>query len=148
MSERSSGPSRSDRSVGPASVAAMQRWHLPSIEANGRREPRVLFSRPGCRAVVVDLNPGDEMGAHRTHEHAVLEVVSGRLEVSADGRVVECGEGTLISLQEHETRSLRALEDSRILMILAPWPAEGHYREGEDASPDRMPAEASVPPLD
>jgi hypothetical protein len=33
-------------------------------------------------------------------------------------------------------------------MILAPWPAEGHYREGEDASPDRMPAEASVPPLD
>ena len=125
----------------------MERWHLPSIEANGRREPRVLFSHPGCRAVLVDLNAGDELGDHRTHEHAALEVVSGRLQLAAGGRDVECEAGTLVSLEARETRSIRALEDSRVLMILAPWPAEGHFREGEDASPGRMPSQASVPPL-
>ena len=125
----------------------MERWHLPSIEASGRREPRVLFSRPGCRAVLIDLNAGDELGEHRTHEHAVLQVISGRLELVVGERSVECDEGTLVTFSRGETRSVRALESSRILLLLAPWPAEGHFREGEDADPERMPANAAAPPL-
>jgi quercetin dioxygenase-like cupin family protein len=125
----------------------VERWHLPSIEASGRREPRVLFSRPGCRAVLIDLNAGDELGEHRTHEHAVLQVVSGRLELVVGERNVECDEGTLVTFSRGETRSVRALESSRILLLLAPWPAEGHFREGEDADPERMPANAAAPPL-
>jgi quercetin dioxygenase-like cupin family protein len=124
----------------------VERWHLPSIEANGRREPRVLFSRPGCRAVLVDLNAGDELGEHRTHEHAVLQLISGRLAIAAGEQRVECEMGTLVSLEPHETRSIEALEDSRIVLILAPWPGEGHFREGEDANPERMPAQATAPP--
>lgn len=125
----------------------MERWHLPSIEANGKREPRVLFSRPGCRAVLLDLNAGDELGAHRLHEHAVVEIVSGRLGLAADGHEVECDEGTLLTFTPGETRSVRALEASRLLLLLAPWPGEGHFREGEDADPERMPANAAAPPL-
>jgi quercetin dioxygenase-like cupin family protein len=125
----------------------VERWHLPSIEASGRREPRVLFSRPGCRAVLIDLNAGDELGEHRTHEHAVLQVVSGRLELVVGERNVECDEGTLVTFSRGETRSVRALERARILLLLAPWPAEGHFREGEDADPERMPANAAAPPL-
>jgi hypothetical protein len=53
-------------------VGGVERWHLPPIEANGKREPRVLFSRPECRAVVSDLNEGDELGEHRVHENAVV----------------------------------------------------------------------------
>jgi quercetin dioxygenase-like cupin family protein len=124
----------------------VERWHLPSIEANGRREPRVLFSRPGCRAVLIDLNAGDELGEHRTHEHAVLQIVSGRLALVAGDRRVECEAGTLVSLEPHETRSVEALEQSRILLVLAPWPGEGHFREGENADPARMPSQATVPP--
>jgi quercetin dioxygenase-like cupin family protein len=128
-------------------VSAVQRWHLPSIEANGRREPRVLFSRPGCRAVLIDLSAGDELGEHRTHEHAVLEVVSGKLALVSGKRRVECEAGTLVTLEPHETRSVEALEASRILLVLAPWPGEGHYREGQERDPDHMPAQAAVPPL-
>ena len=58
-------------------MGGVERWHLPSIEANGKREPRVLFSRPECRAVVIDLNEGDELGEHRLYENAVVQVVSG-----------------------------------------------------------------------
>lgn len=126
----------------------MQRWHLPSIEANGRREPRVLFSRPECRAVLIDLNAGDEMGDHRTHEQAVLEVVSGRLAVSTSERRAECEAGTLVSFDPGETRSVEALEPSRILLTLAPWPGEGHFADGESPDPLHMPAQAAVPPMD
>jgi quercetin dioxygenase-like cupin family protein len=125
----------------------VERWHLPSITASGRREPRVLFSRPGCRAVLIDLNAGDELGEHRTHEHAVLQIVSGKLELGVGERTVECDAGTLVSFTRGETRSVRALESSRILLVLAPWPGEGHFREGEDADPERMPANAAAPPM-
>ena len=125
----------------------MERWHLPSIEATGRREPRVLFSRPGCRAVLIDLQAGDELGDHRTHEHAVLQIVSGKLELVVGERRVECEAGTIVTLAPGETRSVQALEPSRTLLLLAPWPGEGHFRDGEDADPERMPAQATVPPL-
>ena len=59
----------------------MERWHIPSIEADGRREPRVLFSRPEARAVVIDLRDGEQLGEHSVHERAVLQVVNGRVDV-------------------------------------------------------------------
>ncbi|MBA2424794.1 MAG: cupin domain-containing protein, partial [Actinobacteria bacterium] len=87
----------------------MERWHLPSIDASGKREPRVLFSRPECRAVLLDLQEGEEMRDHRVHERAIVEVVSGRLEVTVDGDSVECDAGTLLTFEPGETRSVRAL---------------------------------------
>jgi quercetin dioxygenase-like cupin family protein len=129
-------------------VGEVERWHLPSIDASGKREPRVLFSRPECRAVLIDLNEGDELGDHRVHERAVVQVVSGRLGLSVDGRTVECDAGTLLTFAPGETRSVRALEPSRIVLLLAPWPGAGHFRDGEEPDPERMPANAAVPPLE
>jgi quercetin dioxygenase-like cupin family protein len=126
----------------------VKRWHLPSIAADGKREPRVLFSRPDCRAVVIDLNEGDELGAHRLHEHAVVEVVSGRLGLTLAEGEVECDAGMLMTFEPGETRKVRALEPSRLLLLLTPWPGKGHFRESEDADPARMPANATVPPLE
>ncbi|HXF98702.1 MAG TPA: cupin domain-containing protein [Gaiellaceae bacterium] len=125
----------------------MERWHLPSVAASGKREPRVLFSHPECRAVLIDLNAGEELGDHRLHESAIVSVVSGRLAVELDGREVECAEGTLLRFSAGETRALRALAPARVLLILAPWPGEGHFREGEEVDPERVPPEAAVPPL-
>lgn len=129
------------------SVNRVERWHLPSIEADGKREPRVLFSRPDCRAVLIDLNAGDELRDHRLYEHAVVEIVSGRLGVTVGDQQVECDAGTLVTFVPGETRSVQALEPSRILLLLTPWPGEGHFREGEDANARRMPANAA-PPLE
>lgn len=128
-------------------MAGVERWHLPSIEADGKREPRVLFSRPDCRAVVIDLNEGDELGDHRLHEHAVAEVVSGRLELTLADCKLECDAGMLMTFEPGETRSVRALEPSRLLLLLTPWPGAGHFRDTDAADATRMPANASVPPL-
>src|SRR5690349_11222416 len=57
----------------------MERWHIPSIASEGRREPRVLFSSDEARAVVIDLRAGEQLGEHSVHERAVLQVISGQV---------------------------------------------------------------------
>jgi quercetin dioxygenase-like cupin family protein len=128
-------------------VPAVERWHLPSIEATSKREPRVLFSTPACRAVVIDLKAGEKMGEHQVRERAIVEVVSGQVALGAAGAETECVAGTLATFEPGERHTLRALDDSRLLLLLAPWPGDGHYLVGEEAHPDRVPANASVPPL-
>ena len=125
----------------------MERWHLPSIDASGKREPRVLFSRADGRAVLIDLSEGEELGDHRLHESAVLQVVAGKVAIELDDMGAECDAGTLLTFDPGETRRLRALEPSRLLLLLTPWPGPGHFREGEDTDPARMPAHGTAPPL-
>jgi quercetin dioxygenase-like cupin family protein len=98
--------------------------------------------------VVIDLYEGDTLGDHRMYEHAVVEIVSGRLGVTLGGREVECDAGMLLTFEPGETRSVRALEPSRLLLLLTPWPGKGHFRDAEDTDPGRMPANATVPPLE
>jgi quercetin dioxygenase-like cupin family protein len=124
----------------------MERWHLPSVEASGKREPRVLFSRKEARGVLLDLQAGDELGDHRLHESALVYVVSGTITLDSEGRSVECEAGTLLTFSSGETRSLAACSDARILLLLAPWPGEGHFAGGARVDPERMPAQAAEPP--
>jgi quercetin dioxygenase-like cupin family protein len=121
----------------------MQRWHVPSVDASGKREPRVLFSTKECRTVVIDLEAGDRLGEHSVHERAVVEVVSGRVRVSAAGQGCECEAGTLVTFDPGEKHAVEALEAARLLLLLAPWPGEGHYADGDRVSdPARLPSGA------
>ena len=73
----------------------MDRWHLPSIEATGKREPRVLFSTSACRALVIDLQAGEEMGDHQVKENAWVTVLEGRVRIAAQGEAIEATPGML-----------------------------------------------------
>lgn len=126
----------------------MDRWHLPSIAATGKREPRVLFSAPACRAVVIDLEAGDAMGEHSVHETSILHVVSGTVAIAASGTEVECEAGSLVTFSPGERHTVRAVGPARVLLLLAPWPGDGHYPAGEDADPERLPAHGHAAPLD
>ena len=96
---------------------------------------------------MIDLSAGEEMGDHQVRERAVLEVVSGRVSLDVDGQEAECEPGTLATFAPGERHAVRALEDSRVLLLLAPWPAEGHFQSGEDANPERVAGQGAVPPL-
>lgn len=110
----------------------MDRWHLPSVAATGKREPRLLFSTPpACRAVIIDLQSGETMKDHSVREHAIVQVVSGSVRICAGPDVAECPAGMLVSFAPGERHSLTAVESSRLLLVLAPWPADGHYAPGE-----------------
>lgn len=107
----------------------------------------MLFSTAACRAVVIDLQAGEEMGDHQVRERAVVQVVSGRVSLAVGGHETVCEPGTLATFAPGERHAVRALEASRVLLLLAPWPAEGHFQSGEDADPERLPEQVAVPPL-
>lgn len=126
---------------------SMQRWHLPSVAASGKRDPQVLFSGDGARGVLIDLHAGEEMREHSVKERAIVEVVSGTVEIDAAGRTTTCETGTLVTFDPAERHAVRATSEARLLMILAPWPAADHYRDGRAHDASQMPANATAPPL-
>lgn len=107
----------------------------------------MLFSQPACRAVVMDLQPGESMGEHSVHESTVIQVVSGAVTINTDGRDVVCEAGAMVLFAPGERHAVRADTVTRLLLVLAPWPGEGHYQPGQDADPAHVPQHAHVPPL-
>ena len=59
------------------------------------------------------------------HERAYLVVAAGEMEVEHDGEVESGGPGFLAHFDPNERHEVRATADSRIVLILAPWPGDG-----------------------
>ena len=109
----------------------VQRWDLLDVDApEGTRDPIVLHSGDGARAVLIVLSPGQSLGEHQVKENAWITVLDGEVEVSADGETVTGGRGTLVRFEPDERHALRSDGGARVLLLLAPWPGEGHYRGG------------------
>ena len=107
----------------------MQSWNLRDIDApGGSRSPVVLRSDDAARAVLVTLEPGQALGDHQVKEHALVTVVDGSVRVEAGGSTVEGSTGCCFYFDADERRSISTDEGARILLVLAPWPGEGHYR--------------------
>jgi quercetin dioxygenase-like cupin family protein len=84
------------------------------------------------------------MGEHSVHENAIVQVATGTVAITTDGPEVECRAGSLVVFAPRERHALRAVEASRILLLLAPWPGDGHYQAGES---EHIAANAHVPPI-
>jgi quercetin dioxygenase-like cupin family protein len=109
----------------------MQRWNLLELDApDGTRDPIVLHSDDGARAVLIVLQPGQSLGDHQVKENAWITVLDGTVQITADSETVEVGRGTLVRFAPDERHALESSGGARILMLLAPWPGEGHYRGG------------------
>jgi quercetin dioxygenase-like cupin family protein len=107
-------------------------WRLPEIETpDGSRSPVVLHSSDEGRAVLIGLNPGQELGDHQVKEHTFIVVVDGKARIEAGGETVEADAGTLVAFEPDERRVVASDAGAKILLLLAPWPGEGHYRGGE-----------------
>src|SRR3954465_7336391 len=101
----------------------MKVWELSDMRAEPS-SPAVLASHPEGRAVALELPAGDELGDHEVHERAWLVVARGRGEPGAgDGRR-PVGAGSIAVFDPGERHAVRAVEDSRLLLLLTPWPAE------------------------
>ena len=138
------------RSLAPSSEKRTAREpgaDAPRVPRSGRQMPRVLFSSPECRAVVIDLRSGEELGDHRVHERAVVEVVAGRVSIESSEETVECETGTLVTFDPGEHHTVHALADARLLLLLAPWPAAEHTTESEEEPDQHLPANAVTQPI-
>ncbi len=109
----------------------MQSWNLLEIEApEGLRSPTVLHSGD-ARAIVLCLEPGQTLGDHRVRERAWVTVVDGEIEVTCADAGTTAGAGMLVMFDPGEIHSVSSTDGARLLLLLAPWPATGHYADGE-----------------
>ncbi len=104
----------------------MDSWNIPELEVEAQ-QPQVLTSRDEGRAIVLVLGAGERLSEHQVHERAWLLVISGAVEVSEPGGDrVAGGPGLLAVFDPNERHEVSATEDSRLLLVLSPWPGEGH----------------------
>lgn len=109
-------------------------WRLDEIPTpGGKTSPVVLFSGEEGRAILVGLEPGQELGEHEVRENAWLLPVAGSVEIDADDRRVQVDSGVLVRFERGERRVVRSPGGARVLLLLAPWPGPGHY------APDELP---------
>ena len=108
----------------------MRHWKLPEVETpNGARSPAVLHSKQGAeRAVLIELRAGEALGDHGVKESALLLIVEGKVRVGVGDDLIDGDAGTLFHFDPDERRSVTSDGGARLLLVLAPWPGEGHYR--------------------
>jgi quercetin dioxygenase-like cupin family protein len=104
----------------------MQSWDLKAVEAEPH-QPQILASAEDARTIVLDLPAGEELQEHEVHERARLVVISGEVDVTTPGgETVSASPGHLFEFDPGERRTVAARSDARLLLILTPWPGDGH----------------------
>ena len=104
----------------------MQTWDIASLDVEPR-QPEVLRSDPEARAIAINLPAGAQLQEHQVHERAWLLVIDGVIGITTPGGGdAEGSTGLLAVFDPAERHEVTALEDARILLVLAPWPGDGH----------------------
>lgn len=104
----------------------MRNWDLKAEEVEPH-EPRILATAEDARTIVLILPAGEQLQEHEVHEKARLLVVEGEVDVvTPAGDRVEAAAGHLVEFEPGERRTVSARSDARILLVLSPWPGDGH----------------------
>jgi quercetin dioxygenase-like cupin family protein len=104
----------------------MESWDLKTIEAPPH-EPRILSTDRDARAIVLHLPVGEELQEHEVHERARVVVIDGEVEVATPGGdTVSARSGHMFEFAPGERRTIEASSDARLLLLLSPWPGDGH----------------------
>jgi quercetin dioxygenase-like cupin family protein len=103
----------------------METWDIRSLPIDPHK-PQVLRSDEETRAIAINLPAGEELQEHQVHERAYLLVADGEIEVSKDKDTVTGGPGFLSHFAPAERHAVKAISDSRLVLVLAPWPGVGH----------------------
>jgi quercetin dioxygenase-like cupin family protein len=103
----------------------MESWDIRTLEIEPHY-PQVLRSDDESRAIAISLPAGEELQEHQVHERAYLLVAEGEIEIGQNGSSVTGGPGFIAHFEPNERRTMRALADTRLVLVLAPWPGVGH----------------------
>jgi quercetin dioxygenase-like cupin family protein len=104
----------------------MNDWDLKRLSWRPHH-PQILSSTEEGRAIVLDLPAGEMLQDHQVHEAAWITIIDGQVEISSHmGQTIDVKAGTLVEFAPQERREIKALADSRLLLLLTPWPGPGH----------------------
>jgi quercetin dioxygenase-like cupin family protein len=103
----------------------METWDIRALAVEPHH-PQVLRSDDETRAIAIVLPAGEELQEHQVHERAYLFVADGEIEITHDGDSITGGCGLLAQFAPNERRTVRAVSDARLVLVLSPWPGVGH----------------------
>jgi quercetin dioxygenase-like cupin family protein len=103
----------------------MDTWDIGSLEIQPRH-PEVLRSDDESRVIAINLPAGERLQEHQVHERAWVVVAAGEIELEQGTDVVVGGPGFLAHFAPGERHEVRARSDARLILLLSPWPGDGH----------------------
>ena len=104
----------------------MKTWDLRSVDLRPH-SPEILSSSSEARAVVLEIPAGESLQDHQVHERAWVTVIDGEVEITAGrGEIVAGGRGLMVEFAPGERHAVLAQRTARLLLMLAPWPGDGH----------------------
>jgi quercetin dioxygenase-like cupin family protein len=100
----------------------MELWDLRSHGVEPHH-PQILHSARGeARSILLALPAGEELQEHQVHERAYVVVIDGEVDLAGTSG----GPGVMAVFEPNERHAVRAVSDARLLIVLAPWPGNGH----------------------
>lgn len=104
----------------------MDEWDLKRLAWRPHR-PEILCSTEQGRAIVLDLPAGEALQDHQVHEGAWITVIDGAVRITGHtGQTIDAEPGMLVRFAPGERHEVKALAESRVLLLLSPWPGPGH----------------------
>jgi quercetin dioxygenase-like cupin family protein len=79
---------------------------------------RTAFRAPGVRVVLFGFDQGQELTEHTAAMPVLLQVLSGRLSITADGRTEELVPGGLMHLAARVPHAVYAHEPSTLMLTM------------------------------
>jgi quercetin dioxygenase-like cupin family protein len=104
----------------------MDAWDLKRL-AWSPHHPEILSSTVAGRAISLDLPAGEILQDHQVHEQAWIAVIYGEVRITNHtDQTIDVQPGVLVQFAPQERHEVKALADSRLLLLLTPWPGPGH----------------------
>ncbi len=104
----------------------MKSWDLSTVDLRPHA-PKILASTDEARAVVLEIPAGESLQDHQVHERAWVTVIAGEVEITAAGGERAAGaSGLMVEFAPGERHAVLARTTARLLLLLTPWPGDGH----------------------
>jgi quercetin dioxygenase-like cupin family protein len=104
----------------------MNSWTIKDLRLRPHA-PEILASTEDARAIALLIPAGESLEDHQVHERAWVTVLDGEVEITnTTGESISGGSGLLVEFAPNERHAVHARTDTRLLVLLTPWPGPGH----------------------